>query len=96
MNGEQMQHGSINIPTTNGSAQMNGHSQANHAVTNGGYSQETSAGEMVDGVDRASEEMECSEQQDSQTKPEVNGNLTSTACAKYCPHGHLNMCTTYK
>ena len=97
MNGEQMQYGAgNNSSVTNGFAQMNGHLQANHARTNGSYTQETNAaGEMVDGVISLSEAMECSDQQNGQTKAEVNGNLTRTPLGKFCPHGHLNMCTTY-
>ena len=97
MNGEHMQHGAgNNSPNTNGFAQMNGHLLANHAGTNGSYSQETNAtGEMVDGVITVSEAMECSDQPNGQTKTEVNGNLTRTALGKFCPHGHLNTCTKY-
>ena len=93
-----MQYGEGNNSSiTNGFAQMNGHLQANHAGTNSGYSQETNANdEMANDVNTASEAMECADQQNGQTKAEVNGNLTTTALGKYCPHGHLNMCTTYK
>ena len=51
---------------------------------------------MKNGDDGASEEMECNDNQDDQPAVEVNGNLMSHSYGKYCSHGHLNMCTTYK
>ena len=97
MNGEQLQYNGNNN-MTNGFAQINDHSQANnnHIRMDGGCSLQDISATDENGDDRVSEAMECSEQQDSHPKVETNGNLTSNAYGKYCPHGHLNMCTTYK
>jgi hypothetical protein len=100
VNSEQTQYNGNNV-MINDFSQMNGHSQVNnnYIETDGGHLQELNAntsGQMGNGDDRVSEPMECSEEQVNHTKAQVNGNLTSTSYGKFCPHGHLNMCTTYK
>ena len=70
-----------------------------HINVNGGHLQEVNEvtnGLMKNGDDGASEEMECNDNQDDQPAVEVNGNVMSHSYGKYCSHGHLNMCTTYK
>ena len=87
----------FNNITTNGVLQTNGHSQTSNGriEIDGGHLQQLNGTnvEMGNGYNRISEPMECG---DEQSKSEVNGNVTSNSDGKYCPHGHLNTCTTYK
>lgn len=97
MNGEQTFYNGTN----NSFAQMNNHSQAsnNHIEVDGGHLPEVNGvtnGFMKNGSDGTSEEMECNDDQDNHPAVEENGNVMSHSYGKYCAHGHLNMCTTYK
>ncbi|XP_028408545.1 uncharacterized protein LOC114531098 [Dendronephthya gigantea] len=95
MNGEQTQYNNDNH-VANGYIhdQMNGHSQTSNNHLETPVTVHLQEDEMASDVGRVPEPMECAEEQ-RESKTEVNGNLVPTSNGKYCPHGHLNMCTTY-
>lgn len=95
MNGEQAFYNATN------NSQISNHSQTsnNHFEVNGGHLHELNAvtnGLMKNGNNETSEKMDCNDTQDHTHVAEMNGNTMSHSYGKYCAHGHLNMCTTYK
>lgn len=95
MNGEHNPYDGNHVANGYTHDQMNGHSQTSNNQLETAASVHLKHDEMARDVDRVAEPMECAEEQ-MDSKVEVNGNLMPTSDGKYCPHGHLNMCTTYK